>query len=177
MRRNPGRPILAASILAILLSTIVATPFLAEFALPWQDVPMLAAFGIVKSALGTHFFLIGAKHLPAVQRALITAMETPLALFGSGWPLAWQPAFRPVSARPSLSARSSALHFTTVIQQANDPEPVRAKPAIRLDRKASPLIGAGDKPGSGPYTRRKIRSRRRINDQICLGPSGPRRPL
>lgn len=81
MRRNPGIPNLAASILAVLISTIVATPFLADFALPMQDLPMLAAFGIVNSALGILFFLIGAKHLPAIQTALITALETPLAPF------------------------------------------------------------------------------------------------
>jgi drug/metabolite transporter (DMT)-like permease len=81
MRRNPGIPSLAASVLAVLLSTIVAIPFLAEFAVPTQDLPMLAAFGIVNSALGILFFLIGAKHLPAIQTALITALETPLAPF------------------------------------------------------------------------------------------------
>lgn len=81
MRRNPGIPNLAASILAVLMSTIVATPFMTEFAIPTEDLAMLAAFGIVNSALGILFFLIGAKHLPAIQTALITALETPLAPF------------------------------------------------------------------------------------------------
>jgi drug/metabolite transporter (DMT)-like permease len=81
MRRNPGIPNLAASILAVVMSTIAATPFLPDFAIPMDDLPMLGAFGIVNSALGILFFLIGAKHLPAIQTALITALETPLAPF------------------------------------------------------------------------------------------------
>lgn len=80
-RRNPGIPNLAASILAVLMSTVVAAPLMTELALPQQDLPMLAAFGIVNSALGILLFLIGAKHIPAIQSALITALETPLAPF------------------------------------------------------------------------------------------------
>lgn len=80
-RRNPGIPNLPASILAVALSTVVAAPFMSDFAVPYGDLPMLAAFGIVNSALGIALFFIGSKHLPAVQTALITALETPLAPF------------------------------------------------------------------------------------------------
>lgn len=80
-RRNPGIPSLAASLLSILVSTVVAAPFMTEFSIPANDLPMLAAFGIVNLALGILLFMIGARHLPAVQTALIGALETPLAPF------------------------------------------------------------------------------------------------
>jgi drug/metabolite transporter (DMT)-like permease len=80
-RRNPGIPNLPAAILAVAMSTIIAGPFMSDFAVPYDDLPMLAAFGIVNSALGIALFFIGSKQLPAVQSALITALETPLAPF------------------------------------------------------------------------------------------------
>ncbi len=80
-RRNPGIPNLPAAILAVVMSTVVAAPFMSDFVVPHDDLPMLAAFGIVNSALGIALFFIGSKHLPAVQTALITALETPLAPF------------------------------------------------------------------------------------------------
>ena len=42
---------------------------------------MLAAFGIVNSALAILLFMIGARHLPTIQTALIGALETPLGPF------------------------------------------------------------------------------------------------
>ncbi len=80
-KSNPGIPSLPASVLSVLVTTVAAVPFVAEFSIPYADLPMLAAFGIVNSALAILLFMIGARHLPAIQTALIGALETPLAPF------------------------------------------------------------------------------------------------
>jgi drug/metabolite transporter (DMT)-like permease len=80
-KSNPGIPSLPASVLAVSLTTVVAVPFLTGFSIPYADLPMLAAFGVVNSALAILLFMIGARHLPAIQTALIGVLETPLAPF------------------------------------------------------------------------------------------------
>lgn len=80
-KSNPGIPSLAASVLSVSLTTVAAVPFLTGLSIPYADLPMLAAFGIVNSALAILLFMIGARHLPAIQTALIGALETPLAPF------------------------------------------------------------------------------------------------
>ncbi len=80
-KSNPGIPSLPASVLAVLFTAVAAVPFMTGFAIPSADLPMLAAFGIVNSALAIWLFMIGARHLPAIQTALIGALETPLAPF------------------------------------------------------------------------------------------------
>lgn len=80
-KSNPGIPSLPASVLSVSLTTVVAIPFMTDFSIPYADLPMLAAFGVVNSALAILLFMIGARHLPAIQTALIGALETPLAPF------------------------------------------------------------------------------------------------
>jgi drug/metabolite transporter (DMT)-like permease len=80
-KSNPGIPSLPASVLSVSLTTVVAVPFMVDFSIPYDDLPMLAAFGVVNSALAILLFMIGARHLPAIQTALIGALETPLAPF------------------------------------------------------------------------------------------------
>ena len=80
-KSNPGIPSLPASVLSVSLTTVVAVPFMTDFSIPYADLPMLAAFGIVNSALAIWLFMIGARHLPAIQTALIGTLETPLAPF------------------------------------------------------------------------------------------------
>jgi drug/metabolite transporter (DMT)-like permease len=80
-KANPDIPSLPASVLAVALTTVAASPFLTGFSIPYADLPMLAAFGIVNSALAIFLFMIGARHLPAIQTALIGALETPLGPF------------------------------------------------------------------------------------------------
>ena len=67
--------------LSVSLTTVLAIPFMTNFSIPDADLPMLAAFGVVNSALAILLFMIGARHLPAIQTALIGALETPLAPF------------------------------------------------------------------------------------------------
>lgn len=80
-KSNPGIPSLPASVLSVLFTTLSGIPFVAEFSIPYADLPMLAAFGTVNSALAILLFMIGARHLPAIETALIGALETPLAPF------------------------------------------------------------------------------------------------
>jgi drug/metabolite transporter (DMT)-like permease len=80
-KSNPGIPSLPASVLSVSLTTVAALPFLTRFSIPYADLPMLVAFGVVNSALAIWLFMIGARHLPAIQTALIGALETPLAPF------------------------------------------------------------------------------------------------
>lgn len=80
-KSNPGIPSLPASVLSVSFTTLAAVPFLTGFSIPYADLPMLAAFGVVNSALAIWLFMIGARHLPAIQTALIGALETPLAPF------------------------------------------------------------------------------------------------
>lgn len=80
-KSNPGIPSLPASVLSVLFTTASGLPFLTEFSIPYADLPMLVAFGVVNSALAILLFMIGARHLPAIQTALIGALETPLGPF------------------------------------------------------------------------------------------------
>lgn len=80
-KSNPGIPSLPASVLSVLLTTLAGLLFLTEYSIPYADLPMLAVFGIVNSALAIWLFMIGARYLPAIETALITALETPLGPF------------------------------------------------------------------------------------------------
>lgn len=80
-KSNPGIPSLTASVLAVSFTTLAAFPFMTEFSIPYADLPMLVAFGIVNSALAILLFMIGARHIPAIETALIGTLETPLGPF------------------------------------------------------------------------------------------------
>ena len=69
------------SVLSVLATTLSGIPFMIEFSIPYADLPMLAAFGIVNSALAILLFMIGARHIPAIETALIGVLETPLGPF------------------------------------------------------------------------------------------------
>lgn len=78
-RARPGIPALPAACLSALLSALAAAPFslpVAAGSLQWVE---LALFGITNSALGIMLFMLGSRHLPPVETALIGALETPLA--------------------------------------------------------------------------------------------------
>lgn len=78
-RRSPEIPTLPAGILSSLVAAALALPF-AAVPLPNPDqIAWLAAFGLVNSAIGFSLFLIGSRHLPPVETALIGAMEAPVA--------------------------------------------------------------------------------------------------
>lgn len=78
-RRIPTLPIMAASALSALLSGLVAIPLSPGLAVPADQMGLLALFGLVNSAVGLALFSLGARYLPAVETALITALDAPLA--------------------------------------------------------------------------------------------------
>jgi len=78
-RRYPEIPTLPAAAASALLSALVALPF-ASAALPDPpDLAILAAFGLVNSALGLTLFLMGSRHITPIETALIGALDAPLA--------------------------------------------------------------------------------------------------
>lgn len=78
-RRVPTLPIMAASALSALLSGVAALPFAEAVWVSGSEMGLLAAFGLVNSAVGLALFSLGARYLPAVETALITALDAPLA--------------------------------------------------------------------------------------------------
>mgnify|MGYP002628189752 CR=1 FL=1 len=79
LRARPGIPTLPAAAASALLSTLAALPFSTALAEPMPVIPMLAAFGLVNSALGLALFLKVSSKIAPVETALITALDAPLA--------------------------------------------------------------------------------------------------
>jgi drug/metabolite transporter (DMT)-like permease len=78
-RRHRDIPILAAACLSAVLSSAACWPFAAHV-LPSPDLLFdLALFGLVNSAIGIALFTLGARLIPAVETALIGALDAPLA--------------------------------------------------------------------------------------------------
>lgn len=78
-RTKPDIPILPAACLSALLSAALALPFSSPLNVEPEQWLMLLLFGVVNSALGLVLFIIGSKYLPAIETALITALDAPLA--------------------------------------------------------------------------------------------------
>lgn len=78
-RAKPDIPILPAACLSALLSAALAWPLSSPFNVAPEQWILLVLFGVVNSALGLILFIVGSKKLPAIETALITAMDAPLA--------------------------------------------------------------------------------------------------
>ncbi|GAB2174880.1 DMT family transporter [Dongia sp. agr-C8] len=78
-RRYRDIPIMAAACLSAILSSAAAWPMIAPVLPPSEQLFQLALFGLVNSAIGIVLFTLGARLLPAVETALITALDAPLA--------------------------------------------------------------------------------------------------
>jgi drug/metabolite transporter (DMT)-like permease len=78
-RRCPGIPIMPVACLAALLSGFAAWPLGRPLAVSGHDLLLLALFGLLNSTVGLAFFTLGARHLPAIETALIGSLEAPLA--------------------------------------------------------------------------------------------------
>lgn len=78
-RRHLGIPTLPAAALSALLSALAALPFVTTLTVTPDEALLLAAFGIVNSALGIALFLMGSARIPPIQTALISALDAPLA--------------------------------------------------------------------------------------------------
>jgi drug/metabolite transporter (DMT)-like permease len=78
-RRYPGIPFTAAAGLSSLLSGLVCLPMVSSLSVTGQELAILAAFGLVNSAVGLALFTLGARYLPPIETALIGALDAPLA--------------------------------------------------------------------------------------------------
>lgn len=72
-------PILLTACISSLLSGLFAWPFGTPFAVTGHQLLLLALFGIVNFAIGLPLFTYGARLLPAIETALIGAVDAPLA--------------------------------------------------------------------------------------------------
>lgn len=79
MRQYPEIPSLPAAVTAFGIAVAASLVLLQDYAIPVAALPLLAAFGLVNSALGTLFFLLGSRLLRPVETALLGALETPMA--------------------------------------------------------------------------------------------------
>jgi drug/metabolite transporter (DMT)-like permease len=68
-------PAMAASAWMVSLATVW---FASPFAISAVDVGLILLFGVVQNGLGLALYTFGAKHIPAVDATLLTALEVPL---------------------------------------------------------------------------------------------------
>ena len=78
-RKHRDIPILAAACLSAVLSSAACWPLAAHMLPPPDMLLELAVFGLVNSAVGIALFTLGARLIPAVETALIGALDAPLA--------------------------------------------------------------------------------------------------
>lgn len=81
-RRYRDTPLIAAAALSNLLGSAASLPFARDLANVSTDhMVVLAMFGVLQVALGLTLFVLGSRHLPSAQAALIATLETPLMPF------------------------------------------------------------------------------------------------
>lgn len=79
MRRNPHMSAMAAACIGAIISGMICWPIGAPLDVTGIQLFHLALFGITNSAMGLAFFALGSKRLPAIETALIGALDAPLA--------------------------------------------------------------------------------------------------
>jgi drug/metabolite transporter (DMT)-like permease len=77
-RANPGLPALAAAAVSAVWAPLVCLPFASTAGLNAGNIGLLFAFGLVNTTLAFALFIIGSRRLPAVETALISALEAPM---------------------------------------------------------------------------------------------------
>lgn len=78
-RRFRTIPTMPAACLSALLSGLACWPLGEPLAVSAHELFMLSLFGLVNSAAGLALFTLGARLLPAIETALIGALDAPLA--------------------------------------------------------------------------------------------------
>ena len=79
MRRNRDLPMLEATALSGLAAMIIATPLAEPMSISAPQLLLVAGFGIVTQGLGLGLYTIGARRIPSVQAALLSATEVPFS--------------------------------------------------------------------------------------------------
>lgn len=81
-RRYRDTPLIAAAALSNFLGSAVSLPFARDLpSVSMDQLIILAMFGVFQVALGLTLFVLGSRHLPSAQAALIATLETPLMPF------------------------------------------------------------------------------------------------
>ncbi len=80
-RRHPEIPFMPAAIASALIATLVCLPFATPFSVTPAQMTWLALFGLVNSSIGLGLFTLGARYVPAIETALIGALDAPLSPF------------------------------------------------------------------------------------------------
>lgn len=84
IRRQQQTPMLPAACLSALLCPVVAWPFTAPLAIGGEDLLALFLFGTTQFGLGLIVLTLGGRLVSATENALVGALDTPLAVPGSG---------------------------------------------------------------------------------------------
>ncbi|MBI3899345.1 MAG: DMT family transporter [Gammaproteobacteria bacterium] len=74
-------PMLFTACMSNLLTAVVALPLVTTFQVQSDHLGYLVLFSLFQMSVGYTFFTVGSRLIPAVQTALIGALETPLAPF------------------------------------------------------------------------------------------------
>ena len=83
-RRYPETPAAGPSVLLSLVLVPIAWIFSDPLAAPVKEILIMCLFGVVFS-IASVTLALGARHLPAGETALISALETPLAPIWAWW--------------------------------------------------------------------------------------------
>ena len=78
-RRNPEILALAAGLIATFLTVLAVAPWVATSMPPADTITILAVFGLSNALLGFALFILGSRRIPAIETALIGALEAPIA--------------------------------------------------------------------------------------------------
>jgi drug/metabolite transporter (DMT)-like permease len=79
MRKNPNMSAMGAACIGAIISSAICWPIGSPMEVTNIQLFHLALFGLTNSAMGLAFFALGSKRLPAIETALISALDTPLA--------------------------------------------------------------------------------------------------
>jgi len=79
-RRYPHIPPMPATLLSAILCALCALPF-ATLQINWEQMFVLALFGISNQVVGFGFFAMASRILPPLETGLITALDAPLQPF------------------------------------------------------------------------------------------------
>jgi len=77
-REHSDTPMLFASGLACLLSSVLAAPFVTMWTVPVREFLICALFGIVTLGLGRVFLVLGSGRVPSRDAALIDVLDAPM---------------------------------------------------------------------------------------------------
>ena len=79
MRRHPDMSAISSACISAVITAAICWPLGAPLAVTDLQLVQLFLFGLTNSAMGLAFFALGSKKLPAIETALIGALDTPLA--------------------------------------------------------------------------------------------------